>query len=64
MKGRPVDFSTYWNPAVEFDPLAPRGMKLWANVLGEFAGRFLLGAPKRLHHFFYLADASQSAFLL
>ena len=33
MGNRSVHFSAYWNPLEEFDPLAPRGMKLWAMVL-------------------------------
>ena len=29
----PLHFAAYWNPLEELDPLAPRGMKLWAIVL-------------------------------
>jgi transcriptional regulator with AAA-type ATPase domain len=32
-----IHFSAYWNPTVEFDPTAPKGMKLWARVLDRFS---------------------------
>ncbi|MGO9570462.1 MAG: sigma 54-interacting transcriptional regulator [Desulfomonilaceae bacterium] len=35
--GETIHFSAYWNPTVEFDPTAPKGMKLWAKVLERFS---------------------------
>lgn len=34
-----LHFSCYWNPSIEFDELAPRGMKLWSSVLRDVSGR-------------------------
>ncbi len=43
MNNRQVHFTSYWHPDPEFEVLAPRGIKLWAQVLRELYSKGLRG---------------------